>query len=230
MIYNGVDTQHFQPAAWAAAGRARRAECGFTEADRVVGLCAVMRPEKAHGDLLHAMLEADRAGVHWKALLIGDGPLRPQIEADIRRLGLENRVFITGYLKDVRADLAACDVASLVSVTETFSIAVLEAMAMGRPMLMSDVGGAREQIEHGRTGWLFPAGDVDALARCLVEAADAECLARMGATARERAVSDYSIGTMIERYEALIDIEVARHGRGAPGALPTAPHMDRDIQ
>jgi glycosyltransferase involved in cell wall biosynthesis len=230
MIYNGVDTRHFDPAAWAEAGRARRIECGFAEDDLVIGLCAVMRPEKAHGDLLQAILEADKLGVRWKALLIGDGPLRKQIEQDVRRLGLERRVVITGYRKDVRADLAATDVVSLVSVTETFSIAALEAMAMARPMVMSDVGGAREQVEHGLTGWLFPAGNVGALARCLAEAADRARLARMGSAARERALADYSIATMIQRYEALISTEATMHGGSAPGDIPTAANMDRDTR
>lgn len=226
MIYNGVDVRRFDPHALAEAGRARRVECGFAEDDRVVGLCAVMRPEKAHGDLLRAILEADKLGVQWKALLIGDGPLRGRIEQDIRRLGLEGRVVITGYRKDVRADLAACDLVSLVSVTETFSIAALEAMAMARPLVMSDVGGAREQVEHGRTGWLFQAGDVDALAQCLAEAGERGRLARMGAAARERAIADYSIETMIQRYEALISSEAALHGRGASTALPAAAKVD----
>jgi glycosyltransferase involved in cell wall biosynthesis len=90
----------------------------------------------------------------------------------------------------VRADLAACDVVSLVSVTETFSIAALEAMAMARPLIMSDVGGAREQVVPGETGWLFPAGDVDALSRCLVEASDRRRLSAFGDAARARAVRD----------------------------------------
>ena len=221
MVYNGVDVQRFDPDAHRDAARARRAEVGFAEHDLVVGLCAVMRPEKAHDHLLQAMKLADDAGVHWKALLIGDGPLRPSIEQKILRLGLQDRVAITGFRSDVRADLAACDVMSLVSVTETFSIAALEAMAMARPLIMSDVGGAREQVDPGRTGWVFAAGDIPALARCLGEAADRARLAEMGRAARAMAVRDYSVSAMIERYEELLAADAGPHGPDALGSLST---------
>jgi glycosyltransferase involved in cell wall biosynthesis len=219
MVYNGVDVQRFDPELQRDAARECRARYGFAEDDLVIGLCAVMRPEKAHGDLLQAMKLADAAGVTWKALLIGDGPLRGRIEQEIERLGLQGRVVITGYRSDVRADLAACDVVSLVSVTETFSIAALEAMAMARPLIMSDVGGAREQVQPGRTGWLFRAGDVPALARCLGEAADRPRLAEMGRAARAVAVRDYSVAAMIERYEELLAADAGIHAPQALGSL-----------
>ena len=83
-------------------------------------------------------------------MIIGDGPLREAIERDVARLGLSGEVRITGFQSDVREWLTACDVVALLSTAiETFSIAVLEAMAMGKPMIMSDIGGAREQVEHG---------------------------------------------------------------------------------
>jgi glycosyltransferase involved in cell wall biosynthesis len=114
-------------------------------------------------------------GVVWKVLLIGDGPMRPRIEADITRLGLRDEVRITGYLDDVREAVAACDLMALVSTSiETFSVAALEAMALGRPMLMSDIGGAAEQIEQGISGELFRAGDVEALTERLAALADRE--------------------------------------------------------
>jgi glycosyltransferase involved in cell wall biosynthesis len=221
MVYNGVDIQRFDPEAQRDAARVRRAEYGFGEHELVVGLCAVMRPEKAHDHLLQAIKLADEAGVTWKALLIGDGPLRPRIEQEILRLGLQDRVAITGYRSDVRSDLAACDVVSLVSVTETFSIAALEAMAMARPLIMSDVGGAREQVQPGRTGWLFSAGDIPALARCLCEAADRARLLEMGRAARAVAARDYSVSTMIERYEELLASDAGLHGPDALGSLST---------
>jgi glycosyltransferase involved in cell wall biosynthesis len=227
MVYNGVDVDRFDPAAHREDAQARRREYGFHETDLVVGLCAVMRPEKAHGDLLQALRLADGAGVRWKALLIGDGPLRAQIERQIEQLGLACRVVITGYRSDVRADLAACDVMSLVSVTETFSIAALEAMAMARPLIMSDVGGAREQVVPGSTGWLFRAGDVEGLARCLVEAADRMRLARMGLAARARAVRDYSVSTMLERYEDLLAADAGADRFDASRRLTSATTMDR---
>ncbi len=117
----------------------------------------------------------------------------------------------------MRADLAACDAVALVSVAvETFSIAALEAMAMAKPLIMSDIGGAREQVEPGRTGWLFPPGDVEALARCLEAAGDRALLHAMGRHSRERVVRDYAMEAMIERYVSLLN-----------GDLPTTPALTR---
>jgi len=212
VIHNGVDVQRFDPAPFEASADEYRRRYGWTREDLVVGLCAVLRPEKAPLDLLRAIRRADRGGRRWNALLIGDGPLRPQIEAEIRHLGLEGRVVVTGLRSDVRADLAACDAVALVSVAvETFSIAALEAMAMAKPLIMSDIGGAKEQVEPGRTGWLFPPGDVEALARCLEAAGDRALLRAMGQHSRERVVRDYAMDTMIERYVTLLN-----------GDLPTA--------
>jgi glycosyltransferase involved in cell wall biosynthesis len=203
VIHNGVDTAHFwRPGPPSPQARARY---GLQAEDRVVGLCAVFRPEKAHRDLLEAVAALKARGVVWKVLLIGDGPMRPRIEADITRLGLRDEVRITGYLDDVREAVAACDLMALVSTSiETFSVAALEAMALGRPMLMSDIGGAAEQIEQGISGELFRAGDVEALTERLAALADRERCAAMGRAARQRVERLFSQEAMRDRYVALV--------------------------
>lgn len=204
MIHNGVDLSHFDPSRYADHADQVRTELGFGAADRVVGICAVLRPEKAHADLLAAVATRAADGQRWKVLVIGDGPLRELIEREIARLGLVDSVRITGFQSDVRRWLAVCDVVALVSTAvETFSIAALEAMAMGKPMIMSDVGGAREQVEHGVNGMIFPPGDVGALAKCLDGCWDAERTQRMGVAARSRVEREFSLQAMIDRYVAL---------------------------
>jgi glycosyltransferase involved in cell wall biosynthesis len=113
-------------------------------------------------------------------------------------------VVITGFLSDVRGPLAACDTVALVSKTEAFSIAALEAMAMGKPMIMSDVGGAREQVVHKDSGFLFPSGDVHALAECLRECSDSRLTRAMGIKARRRVETEFSQQTMAARYVELL--------------------------
>lgn len=212
VIHNGVDTRHFAPSTLPSATDARR-PFGFTGDDRVVGLCAVFRPEKAHADLLAAVAALKSRGIRWKVMLIGDGPTRPGIEAAIERLGLTGDVRLTGFLGDVRAAVAACDVIALVSTSiETFSIAALEAMALGKPMLMSDIGGAAELVEPGVNGELFPAGDVPALAQRLQEFGDRERCAAMGAAARRRIERQFSQEAMRERYVEVIDDLLAARG------------------
>jgi glycosyltransferase involved in cell wall biosynthesis len=206
-VYNGVDTDHFDPASFEAAGAALRARLGWSPQDRVVGLCALLRVEKAHGLLMQAVGELARQGQPWKVLLIGDGPLRAAIERQVAALGLGAQVHITGLLSDVRPAIAACDVMSLVSVSETFSMAVLEAMAMGKPMVMSDVGGAREQVRDGENGRLFPAGDTAALAQALRTFWDRGTAERMGQAARRRVLAEFSQATMVAAYQRLLSSE-----------------------
>lgn len=214
-IYNGVDMEHFDPSAVDSRTSAQlRASAGFAKDDRVVGICAGLRPEKAHADLLSAVALLREQGVRWRVAIIGDGPERPAIERTAAELGLSDSVWITGFEPDVRGWLSACDVVALVSTSETFSIASLEAMAMRKPMIMSDVGGAREQIVQGVNGVLFPPGDVRRLAECL-RAMDPATASRMGAAARERIERDFSLPSMVRAYEALFSSIVA--GRASSG-------------
>jgi glycosyltransferase involved in cell wall biosynthesis len=204
VIHNGVDVDHFSHRP-PETSRDDRTRVGFTDDDLVVGVCAVLRPEKGHLRLLEAMAALDRSGgPRWCALFVGDGPERPAIERHVERLGLTGRVVLTGMVADVRPALAACDLVAVASATETFSIAALEAMAVGRALVMSDVGGAREQVVPGRTGWLYVAGDRAALAQCLAEASDRRLLRDMGVAARERVVELFTLPRMLERYSEVV--------------------------
>lgn len=204
-IHNGVDTEHFRPID-AAQSLASRRRHGFGPDDLVIGLCAVFRAEKAHLDLLAAVARLAQQGIRWRVLLIGDGPMRPAIEQAIDRLGLVEQVRITGLLADVRPEVNACDLMALVSTSvETFSIAALEAMAMGKPMVMSDIGGAREQVTPDENGLLFPPGDVAALTECLRRASDRAFLQRMGERARWRVERQYSEPAMRDGYVRVIE-------------------------
>ena len=166
VIYNGIDTQRFEDN-WSTEEKlALRRNYGLEATDYVVGLCAVMRPEKAHADLLAAVARLRVQGLNVKCLLIGDGPERERIEAQINALELGNSVRITGFIQDVRPAIVACDVMVLAShAVETFSIAALEAMALGKPMVLTDIGGAREQVNHGENGLLYRVGRYGCLGR-----------------------------------------------------------------
>src|SRR5262249_34186459 len=154
---------------------------GFSPQDYVIGLCAVMRPEKSHGDLLRALKRLHAGGLPAaKALFIGDGPERASIEAQITQLGLTEHVVITGFQPDERPYIECADVMTLVSHEETFSLAALECMALGKPLVLSDVGGASEQILDGQTGVLFKPGDIDSLATQLTKLATPALRAQMG--------------------------------------------------
>jgi glycosyltransferase involved in cell wall biosynthesis len=143
--------------------------------------------------------------------MIGDGPERGAVEQRARALGIPEHVLITGFQRDVRPFVAAADTMVLTSFAEALSLAALEAMAMGKPVVHSDVGGAGEIIRPGHEGFLFPVGDTPALVEHLSVLADARMRQPMGANARERVEAQLSERAMVDRYETLLmELETPR--------------------
>jgi glycosyltransferase involved in cell wall biosynthesis len=203
VITNGVDGGRFRDTFTAAEKQATRAAHGFAANDYVVGICAALRPEKAHGDLVAAIGRLHRLGIPARCLIIGDGPERARIEAAIAALGLRGSITLTGMCPDVRGLVAACDVMVLCShAVETFSLAALEAMALARPLVLSDIGGASEQVVDGLNGYLYTVGDIAALADRLAALASHELRTRMGAAGLQRVQELYTETAMLDRYAA----------------------------
>ncbi len=217
VIHNGIDLDQFSSTSTAAAmaqAVATRERYGFRSGDYLIGLCATMRPEKAHGDLLQAVANLRSSGLKVCCLLIGDGPERGAVERRIDALGLRSQVVVTGFLQDVRPVIAACDTMAIVSRrVETFSIAALEAMAMGKPMIMSDIGGAAEQVVPGRTGYLFARGDLDGLAGAVRALSDRTHAATLGRQARIMVEQRFSLPVMVQSYDRLFDAMVHDRAR-----------------
>lgn len=214
VIYNGVDTESWKPATAAERERMRGA-LGFEPDDYVIGLSAVLRPEKNPLQLVDAvaMLRRRAAGRQQRArvLMIGDGEMRGAVHDRARRLGISGYVVVTGFQQEVRPFVAACDALALTSFTEAFSLAAIEAMAMGKPVVHAEVGGAAEMIRPGRNGFLFPVGDTQALAERLAALADPAMCGRMGARARETVEAQFSERAMVDRYEKLLaELEMKR--------------------
>jgi glycosyltransferase involved in cell wall biosynthesis len=203
VIYNGVDTTQWTPID-PAESRRMRTSLGYADDDYVIALPAVLRPEKNHVQLVEAIAMLRRRGVRAKALMVGDGPTRGAVEDRARELGVTGHVAITGFQEQVRPFLAACDTAVLTSLSEAFSLAAVEAMAMARPVVHSDVGGAPEMIRPGREGYLYPVRDTAALVDRLSALADPAARAAMGETARRTVEARFSELAMVDRYEKLL--------------------------
>jgi len=199
-IHNGIDTQYFNDHYTLEEKAVQRYRCGFSQTDFVIGICAALRPEKKHEDLVDAIAKMKLKGVSVKCLIIGDGPRKVAIEEKIDALNLNLDIVISGFQTDVRPLISACDCMAIVSHQETFSIAALESMAMGKPMVISAIGGAAEQVRDGENGYLFPAGDVGALIVALNKLADKQKCAELGKNARISVVRDFSMETMLGRY------------------------------
>jgi colanic acid/amylovoran biosynthesis glycosyltransferase len=140
--------------------------------------------QKGQALLVEAVHLLAREGVELELRLVGDGPLRAALEALIARLGLEARVRITGWASNaqVRAELQGARVLVLASFAEGLPVVLMEALALGRPVVSTWVAGIPELVEHGRSGWLVPPGSAPALAEALraALAASPDELARMG--------------------------------------------------
>jgi glycosyltransferase involved in cell wall biosynthesis len=202
VIYNGVDLDYWQRDP--CAGETVRRAAGFRRGDFVVGLSAVLRPEKNPVQLVEAIARLRQRGVPAKAFLIGDGPERSAVEAKAGECGVAEHVVISGFQQDVRPYVSACDVLALTSFTEALSLAAIEAMALGRPVVHPDVGGARELIADGEDGLLFPVGDTAALVSALQRLLDAGLREPMGRRARSKVELQFSESAMVDRYEALL--------------------------
>ncbi|TAK84960.1 MAG: glycosyltransferase family 1 protein [Betaproteobacteria bacterium] len=201
VIHNGVDTRYWTPVPEETRHAVRRA-LGLAERELLIGMSAVLRPEKNPVQLVEAIARLRRRGVPARGLLIGDGPTRPGIEARARRLGVEEQVVITGLQRDVRPLVGACDAVALCSTAvETFSLSALEAMALGKPVVQSEIGGASEMTQAGHDGFLFPPGDTPALVERLAALADPELRGRMGANARAAVERRFGETAMVDRYE-----------------------------
>jgi glycosyltransferase involved in cell wall biosynthesis len=201
-IPNGVDAAAFDPALWPREG-ARRALRLAVDED-TVGVIAHLSPVKGHADLLAAMPRIAAARPRVRLLVVGDGGLRPELEARSRSLGLDERVVFAGASEDVAPVLAALDVVVVPSHTEGLSNALLEAMAMARPVVATAVGGNKDAVEAGVTGLLVPARDPEALAAAVLRLLERpEEGRRLGEAARRRVLADFSLERMVKGHEAL---------------------------
>jgi glycosyltransferase involved in cell wall biosynthesis len=216
---NGIEVERF------AAGdrEGARAALGLAPEALVVGAVGNTRPVKGHMDLLRAAATVMARVPAATVVLVGAEvePVASELRQFCRARGLEGRVVFTGLRRDVEALLPAMDIFCLPSLSEGMSGALLQAMAAGRPVVATAVGGNPEVVVEGETGLLVPVRDPEALARALLALAEAPALrARMGAAGQQRVRERYSLQTMIARYDALYRAVLARRplaaGRPAP--------------
>jgi L-malate glycosyltransferase len=196
VILNGIDINRFSPAIPAEHRDTMRASLGFFPDDFVIGLSAVMRPEKNHIQLVDALYRLRNEGIPAKLLFVGDGALRAKIEACVKTLNLDNHVVFAGMQADVRPFLSTFDVGVICSTSvETLSLSALEIMGMSIPMVMSDIGGASEIID-GNNGRLFVANDDKGLFEALLSLVNFNTRILAGQSARAKVEKNFNHSTM----------------------------------
>lgn len=219
-IPNGIDAGAF-PAPDATAQARLRSRLGLAPAAPIVGTVARMYEQKGHRYLLEAWPQVRAAVPEAELVLVGDGPLRWELEQQAETLGIAGSVRFLGTREDVPALLGLFTVAVLPSLFEGLPLFVLEAMAAGRPVVGTRVCGASEAIADGETGLLVPARDPAALAAAITSLLCAPAKAeRMGQAGRVRLLRHYQARRMVADTCALYEALLARDGAALAPALP----------
>ncbi|MDB5358192.1 MAG: glycosyltransferase [Phycisphaerales bacterium] len=199
LIRAGVSLDHHRESCAQA-----RAALGLGEAEKVASIVARLSPEKNHRLLLSAFAIVSHRFPEARLLIVGDGTERSGLKHEISRLGLEGRVRMLGVRRDVHRILAASDLFVLSSDREGLPIAVLEAMAAGRPVLATAVGDIPTVVRDGVNGRLVPPRDAPTLAAAMIELlADPERSAAMGARGRFHVEETYDVKQMASTFQAI---------------------------
>jgi colanic acid/amylovoran biosynthesis glycosyltransferase len=164
---------------------------------------ARLSEQKGHLLLVEAAARLAADGTPFEVVLVGDGPLRAQVEELIRRHHLEDRVRLAGWMssEQVRAAIEGSRALLLPSFAEGLPVVVMEALALGRPVITTAIAGIPELVESGVTGWLVPAGSVEALVAAMraALAASSERLAEMGRAGATRVATNHDASREAEK-------------------------------
>jgi len=211
VVLNGFD---FATLPGPADRRELRETLGLGEGDRLLGSIARLEWQKGHELLIRAMpgILARVPSAH--AVIVGGGSHEAELRRLIEELGLEDRIHMTGWRKDAVRFLAAIDLFVMSSNFEGMPISLLEAMASGRPILSTAVGGVPEVVIDGETGRLIHSRDPEEFARAAAELlADTNRLEEYGRAGRRRYEEMFRVANMVEAYDRIYRRCLRRHGR-----------------
>jgi len=176
-----------------------RSALGLPEGAFVVGAVGRLSVEKGHRHLVDAAPTLVRQVANLQFVLLGEGRERPELEKQVVRLGMRERVVFAGFQTDVRPWIQACDVIANPSLTEGMPNAVLEAMALGTPVVATAVGGVPDMIQDQVSGLLVPPGDPAALASAILDLFANPSRAEQLARAAQTKLEEFSPAKQCER-------------------------------
>jgi len=202
-IYNGIDGDDF-------TRRGDRveiaAELNISPTSKILGIVARLDPIKNHRCLIKAMKKVAVRFPDALLLVIGDGPMRTKLEELVSLEHLNGNIIFLGTRNDIPRLLSVLDIFVLSSLSEGLPLTILEAMAAGKPIVATDVGGIPEIIQGGSEGIIVPSNDPDVLADAISDLLrDDRKRIDMGAKARMKFEEKFTIQTMVKRYEELYE-------------------------
>lgn len=215
-VRNGTNVSAFAERNAAARGRLLGA-CEVSGDPFVFGTVGRLSAAKDQAGLLTAMRHLVDVGADVLLVIVGDGEMRHTLHEQVGTLQLEARVRFLGARSDIPALLAGFDAFVLSSVTEGYSLALVEACAAALPCVVTDVGGNAEIINDGISGLLVPSGDPTRLATAMGKLCDSSSARdAMGNAARDWALKNGTLNAMYERYQAIYE----RRGLAVPPSQP----------
>jgi glycosyltransferase involved in cell wall biosynthesis len=211
-IFSGIETERFQSA---KSDPALRRELGVADDQVAVGVVSKLWEGKGHEVLIDAFSLLVKTGRRVRLLIVGEGHLEAALQARVKRMGLDHCTTFTGFRSDIPEITAILDIAVLPSFYEGMGRVILEAMAAGKPVVASRVGGIVELVEEGVTGFLVPPGDSAALADRLDRlVSDPELRERFGRLAAKRTGEHFSAAAMVRQIHEVYCAELRRVSSG----------------
>lgn len=199
-VYNGIELNEYRPNGKEVRSQKSevKREFGIAKDVPVIGAIGRMVWQKGFEYLIQAILEIVKNYPKVKVLLVGDGPLRKRLEALSEELRVRDNVIFTGFRSDIKEILSTVDLLVIPSLLEGFPMVTLEAMAMAKPIVATNIDGITEQITDGVDGILVPPKNPSALAKAVIRALnDKELAMTMGLAARKKVEQKFSVEKMI---------------------------------
>ncbi len=205
VVHNGVEMEKFSPDQFSQAQKESfKKDYGLAPDAPVIGTVARLSSVKGQRYLIRAMEKILKAFPDAQLLLVGDGPEKDKLVEQVRQLRIESNVTFAPSTLDTSVPLSIMDVFVLPSVLEGLGLAIIEAQAMGLPVVASDVGGIYTLVKDGVNGLLVPAEKPESLAEAILNLLnDKNLAAEMGRRAREQARQKFDLKEMVEGIEGV---------------------------
>lgn len=209
-IYNGIELDKYSPETGQDHTARLKEELGLDSVSVLVGAIGRMSWQKGFEYLVRAVAAVRAAVPEVRVLFVGDGPLKDDLEHLARQSGVEDTTVFTGFRSDIKDILSAIDVLAVPSLREGFPMVTLEAMAMAKPIVATEIKGMDEQVLDMKTGLSIPPADTDSLGSAIIRLLKNKDLARrLGRNAREYVTDNFSLDKMLQEtqdvYKSILD-------------------------